>query len=179
MISLITFDDLKDLKYIADSVRNVSIWPQFVSESELMDVKPWIGDGLLLEIIDQASTTPPMISTTNQKLLDGGTYTYQSRTYYFQGLKNCIAYYAFARYTNRSSFNYTAAGIVQKDSDFSTPATTKDIQRMETESRLKADAIKCEIMTFLNRNSADYPLWAGSCRDSSCNQSRPFTVLGS
>ena len=178
MISLITFDDLKELKYIADSVKNVTSWPQFVSEAQMLDVKPWLTDGLLLEIIGQASTDPTTISAANQTLLDGGTYTYQSKTYFFQGLKTCIAYYAFARFTNRTAFNYTAAGIVQKDSDFSTPASSKDIQRLETEARLKGDALKCEIVTFLNRNSVSYPLWAGKCSDSSCIQSRPFIVLG-
>jgi len=178
MIALVTKADLDNFKYIADSIKNATTWPQFVSEAQLLDVKSWLTDALLLEIVGQASTLPTTISINNQKLLDGGTYTYLSKTYYFQGLAACIIYYAFARFTNRTSFNYTAAGVVLKDSDFSTPATTKDIQRLETEARLTADAIKCEIITFLNRNSVNYPLWAGKCSNSSCSQNRPFLILG-
>jgi len=178
--SLVTKADLDGYKYIADSVKNHVTWPQFVSEAQLLDVKSWLTDALLMEIIGQAETLPPTISATNQKLLDGGTYSYGGYTYYFQGLKACIIYYAFARFTNRTSFNYTAAGIVVKDSDFSTPITDKIMQRLETEARLTADAIKCEIVTFLNRNYIDYPLWgnkACGCAGT-CNDSRPFTVVG-
>jgi hypothetical protein len=180
MISLATLPDIQSLKYICDSVKNSTSWVQFCSEAQLLDVKPWLTDALLLEIIGQASTLPTTISAANQALLDGGTYIYNSKTYFFQGLRNCIAYYAFARFTNRTSFNYTAAGIVVKDSDFSKPITDKMMQRLETESRLTADAIKCEIMTYLNRNYILYPLWADKASGcgSTCYGSRPFTVLG-
>lgn len=179
MISLVTLADIQDLKYIHDSVKNSASWPQFVAEAQMLDVKVWLTDALLLEIIGQASTLPTTISAANQTLLDGGTYSYQSRTYYFQGLKNCIAYYAFARFTNRTPYNYTAAGIVIKDSDLSTPATDKQIQRLETEARLTAEAIKCEVIAYLNRNYTLYPLWADrGCCSSSCVDGRPFYVVG-
>lgn len=179
MIALVTKADLDQYKYVADSVKNSTSWPQFVSEAQMLDVKNWLGDALLLELVGQM-TTPPF-SAANQALLDGGTYTYLSHTYHFQGLKACIIYYAFARFTNRTPFNYTAAGIVVKDSDLSTPATTKDIQRMETENRLIAESIKCEIITYLNRNYLLYPLWGDSpyCKcGSQCSDNRPFKVIG-
>jgi hypothetical protein len=121
---------------------------------------------------------PTTISALNQTLLDGGTYTYLTKTYFFQGLKACIVYYAFARFTNRTSFNYTAAGIVVKDSDLSTPATDKQIQRLETEARLIAEAIKCEVIDYLNRNYSSYPLWDNCGCGSTCDDYRPFTAVG-
>jgi hypothetical protein len=178
MISLVQKSDLDNYKYVADSVKNSTSWPQFVSEAQMLDVKPWLTDALLLEIIGQASTLPTTISAANQALLDGGTYVYGTKTYFFQGLKAAILYYAFARFTNRTAFNYTAAGIVLKDSELSTPVSDKVIQRLETEARLTADALKCEIITYLNRNSALYPLWEGKCGSSDCSSSRPFTIMG-
>ena len=180
MIALVQKADLDNLKYINDSVKNHTTWIQFVMEAQLLDVKNWLTDALLLEIIRQSETLPTTVTAENQKLLDGGTYIYNSKTYYFQGLKNCIAYYAFARFTNRTSFNYTQAGIVVKDSDFSTPVTDKVMQRLETEARLTADAIKCEIILYLNRNYDLYPLWgdkACGC-GGRCSDNRPFIVLG-
>jgi len=177
MIALVVKADLDDYKYIADSVKNSTSWPQFVSEAQMLDVKPWLSDALLLEIVGEF-TTPP-ISAANQTLLDGGTYTYQTRDYFFQGLKACIMYYAFARFTNRTAYNYTAAGIVIKDSDLSTPVGDKIIQRMETEARLTAEAIKCEIVVYLNRNHTLYPLWEDrGCGCGSCTDNRPFIVVG-
>lgn len=180
MINLVQKADLDVYKYIADSVKNSTSWPQFVSEAQMLDVKVWLGDSLLMEIIGQESTLPKTISADNQILLDGGSYTYNSRTYHFQGLKAAIIYYAFARFTNRTAYNYTAAGIVIKDSDLSTPVGDKIIQRMETEARLTADAIKCEVMLFLDRNYLLYPLWRENvCGCSRCSGDRGvFKVFG-
>lgn len=180
MIALVSLTDLQSLKYICDSVKNSTSWPFFVSEAQLFDVKVWLGDGLLNEIALQASTSPQSFSAANELLLDGGSYVYQTKTYLFQGLKNCIIYYAFARFTNRTAFNYTAAGIVVKDSDLSTPISDKVMQRLETESRLMADAIQCEIITFLNRNYVNYPLWrnqGGTC-GSNCGSNGRIQIVG-
>lgn len=176
--NLVTKADLDGYKYVADSVKVATSWTQFVSEAQLLDVKVWLGDPLLMELIAQKDTGT--LTALNNKLLDGGTYTYGSYTYYFQGLKACIIYYAFARFTNRTAFNYTAAGIVVKESDFSTPISDKVMQRLETEARLTAEALKCEVVTYLNRNSDDYPLWSAwykSC-SSKCADNRPFRVIG-
>jgi hypothetical protein len=187
MTNLVTKTDLDQYKYIADSTKNSTSWPQFVSEAQLLDVKVWLGDALLNEIITQASTLPTTISADNQILLDGGAYQYplpvvaNTRTYLFQGLKAAIIYYAFARFTNRTAYNYTAAGIVIKDSDLSTPVGDKIVQRLETEARLTAEAIKCEITLFLDRNYSLYPLWRdGECHcGGSCQDNRGvFKVIG-
>jgi len=179
MIALVQKSDLDKYKYVADSTKNSVSWPQFVSEAQLLDVKIWLGDALLDEIINQASTLPTTISADNQTLLDGGSYTYQSRTYLFQGLKAAIIYYSFARFVNRTSVNFTAAGVVVKDSDFSTPASDKQIQRIETEARLTAEAIKCEVIAYLNRNYKLYPLWNnGNCCGTRCSDNRPFLIVG-
>lgn len=168
MIALVTKADLDKYKYVADSVKNSNIWPQFVSEAQLFDVKNWIGDALLSELEDQS----PAFSVANTFLLDGGSYVFQTHTYMMQGLKAAIIYYAFARFTNRSAFNYTAAGIVVKDSDLSTSISDKVMQRLETEARLMGEAIKCEVILFLNRAYATYPLWKDSaCCNVSCGGS--------
>jgi hypothetical protein len=163
MTPLISFSDIENLKYIADSVRNSGVWSQFVVEAQMLDVKQWLGDAFLNELMSQKATDPETLTTANLNLLNGGSYVYQTKTYLFQGLKTCIAYYAFGRFTNRMPFNYTAAGIVLKDSDLSTPVSDKVVQRLETEARLTADAIKEETILFLNRNRATYPLWSSSC----------------
>ena len=177
MTPLITLSDLQVYRHIADSVRNSTIWPQFVIESQLLDIKSWLGDALLNELMTQQNTSPDSLSAENIILLSGGSYLYSDKTYLFSGLKSCIIYYAFARFTNRSFVNYTAAGIVVKDSDYSTPVSDKVIQRIETESRLIGDSIREETIMYLNRNHTLYPLWTSSC--TRYFQRRPtFTVIG-
>jgi hypothetical protein len=167
MTPLVTIADLAAYKHIADSVKNSIVWPQFGIEAQLFDVKAWLGDALLAEIMDEAQTSPPSLSDKNKALLDGGKYTYSNRTAYFQGLRACIMYYAFGRYTSRQPFNYTAAGITVKDTDFSTPASDK--------ATLMGASIKDEIVLYLRRNSKDYPLL--KCTRTG-GQARTFNVIG-
>jgi len=178
MTALVTLADAQAYKYIADSIKNSAVWPQFVSEAQLLDVKIQIGDALLNELVTQFDAGT--LTADNLTLLNGGSYVYLTRTYLFQGLKAAILYYAFGRFTNRTPYNYTAAGITIKDSDLSTPASDKTIQRMETEARLTADAIMCEVILFLNRNYTLYPLWADfGCGGKICDDSRGvFKVIG-
>lgn len=175
MEALVTINDLLGYKYISDSVRNSAIWPQFVIEAQLLDIKSFLGDPLLSEINDQASSSPISYSTENQILLDGGKYTYNSKSYLFQGLKACIIYYAFARFESKGTYNHTAMGIVVKASDYSDPASDKAIQRLSTENTMIADAIREEIILYLTRNSALYPLFE-CCHVK--RQSRTFNVIG-
>lgn len=175
MIALVTISDLAAYKYIADSVKNSAVWPQFVSEAQMLDVKVWLGDGLLNELITQAQTSPTSFSALNTTLLDGGAYTYQTKTYLFQGLKAVIMYYAFARFTSRQPYNYTAAGITVKDTDFSTPASDKAVQRLSTEALLTGSSLKDEVLLYLRRNANSYPLFRCSNKT---GRPRTFYVIG-
>jgi len=175
MTPLVTTADLAAYKYIADSVKNSAVWPQFVSEAQMLDVKCWLGDALLAELITQAETSPESFSALNSTLLNGGSYTYQTKTYLFQGLKAAIIYYAYARFTSRQPYNFTQAGITVKDTDFSTPASDKAVQRLATEALLTAAALKDEIVLYLNRFSSSYPLYSCSSKNS---RPRTFLVIG-
>ena len=175
MTALVTISDLANYKHIADSARNSTLWPLCVSEAQELDVKIWLGDALLNELITQAETSPTSFSTLNNTLLNGGSYTYQSNTYMFQGLKAAIIYYAFSRFTSRSPYNYTTAGITVKDSDLSTPANDKAIQRLSTEAMLTAAALRDEVALYLRRNSTSYPLFK-TC--SQATKPRTFYVMG-
>ena len=73
MKALVTFEDLNDYKLVADSVKNQTIWPEYVSEAQWFDVKSWLGDCLLNESITQASTSPESFTAANLLLLDGGS----------------------------------------------------------------------------------------------------------
>jgi len=175
MEPLVNKTDLSKFKHVADSVKNSVIWPQVVLEAQNLDVKYWLGDGLLIELMTQAATDPVDYSDANELLLNGGEYTYNNKSYLFQGLKACIIYFAFARFTGRSPYNHTAAGVTVKDSDFSTPASDKAIQRLVTEYKLTAESIKDEVVLFLKRKATEYPLFRSGAHGS---RPRTFTVIG-
>ena len=174
MTNFVTISDLANYRLISDSVKNATMWPMCVQEAQHFDVRPWLGDALMNEIDEQLTTSPTSLSTANAALMNGGTYTVDGVNYIFQGLKACIIYYAFARFTTRAPFNYTAAGITVKDTDFSTPASDKSLQRLTTQEYLNATTLRDEVRQFLSRNSTDYPLYKGT------GQTRPrtFQVIG-
>lgn len=175
MVQLVNKADLGNYKHVADSVKNNAAWEQFVQEAQYLDVKYWLGDVLLSELLTQANETPPAFSEANTLLLDGGKYTYQSKTYLFQGLKACIVYFAFARFISRTSVNITAAGVTVKESDYSNPANDKTIQRMSSEAFLTATSYREDVQTFLRRNSQNYPLAKCSTKT---GRPRTFFVIG-
>jgi hypothetical protein len=175
MQALVTKTHLDAYKHIADSVRNVATWPQYVVEAQMFDVKHWLGDALLNELLEQAAGSPEAITPANETLLAGGSYVYNAKTYIFGGLRACIVYYAFARFISRSPYNFTAAGITVKDSDFSTPASDKAIQRMATEAMLAATSLRDEVKVFLSRNPTTYPLYEPG---NTTSRPRTFHVLG-
>jgi len=59
---------------VADSVKNLTIWGQFVLEAQQFDVKNWLGDALLNELSNQA--VPDTFTALNLTLLNGGSYSY-------------------------------------------------------------------------------------------------------
>ncbi len=175
MTSLVTLSDLAAYKYIQDSIKNSATWSLSVSEAQQLDVKIWLGDSLLNELISQFSTSPESLTALNNTLLNGGTYVYQSNTYLFQGLKAVIIYYAWGRFISRAPFNFTQAGITIKDSDLSTPATTKDVQRLSTEAMLTASSLRDEVVLYLKRNATSYPLYNSANRPI---RPRTFYIMG-
>ncbi len=175
MASLVTQTDLSKYRSIAESVKNNSLWEQSVLEAQLLDIKIWLGDELLNELDEQISASPSELTDDNNLLLNGGKYIYQTRTYLFQGLKAVIIYYAFSRFISRSSYNFTQAGVTIKDTDFSTPATDKAIQRLSTEAMLTASSLKDEVILYLRRNSTKYPLFR--CNNDN-GRPRTFYVIG-
>jgi hypothetical protein len=145
---------------MAASINNDNLLDQCVYESMLYDIQSFLGPALFYEIASQIESDT--LTTLNTALLDGSTYTYNSQTISFQGIKAALCLYAFARYTRRSGIHFTATGPVTKESDFSEPISEKTRQRLSSDDTNLADALKLEVIDYLNRTAASYPLW--TCR---------------
>jgi hypothetical protein len=142
---------------MADSIKSEQLLDQCVMEGMFYDIQKVLGMALFHEIVEEYDANN--LSTENKLLMNGGAYTWCEKTLAFQGLKACLAYYAFARYTKRTGVHYTATGIVEKTSDFSDPVSDKTRTRLAGDDFAIAEALKIEIVEFLNRNFEDYPLW--------------------
>lgn len=159
MINLVTKSDFAPYKYFANSIKSEQSLDQCIQEAQLFDIKKWLGDALLKELCDQKATSPESLSTLNELLLDGGNYTYNSETYTLTGLKACIIYYSISRYIKFDSVKLTATGIVKKEDIYSSPVDDKTIHSLANNEREKAEALRLEIILYLNRFATSYPLW--------------------
>jgi hypothetical protein len=172
MKPLLNKTNLGRFRYISDAIKSDSQLDQCITEAQIFDVKKWLGDALLYELVSQYESNN--LTALNNTLLEGGNYTVDSTTYTFSGLRACIIYYAWARYIKRDSIKFTATGVVKKDADFSEPATLKELQMLSADATASGDALKLEIMDYLNRKSTDYPLW--NCR--SKTRTKTFKIVG-
>jgi len=106
--------------------------------------------------------------TWNAKLLDGGTYVYNSVTYFYEGLKYVLAYFAYARYVKISSKKDTATGFVSKQFEDSRQIN------ISKELNLHKDFIKIafkyweECQKFLSANSSEFSYYYADSLPSRC-----------
>lgn len=167
MKNLVVKSDFAPYKYFANSIKSEQSLDQAIQEAQLFDIKKWLGDALLNEICSQADDSPPSLTTLNSFLLDGGNYIYQNDTYSLTGLKTCIIYYSIARYVKFDSVKFTATGVVKKEDIYSQPVDDKTLQSISHNEWEKAEALRLEIIEYLNRFSNSYPLW--NCRNKKRN----------
>lgn len=138
---------------------------QSIREAMMFDIQPILGQPLFYDIVQKFDAG----DTDYDDLLDGAEYEYRENDIYFQGVKKALVYYSFARYIKRDGVKFTVAGAVHKVDDFSDPVTDKTRQRLSSDDYANAEALKLEIIQYLNTEIDNYPLW--SCG----NKSRKVT----
>jgi len=159
MINLVTKTDFATYKYFANSIKAEQSLDQSIQEAQLFDIKKWLGDAFLHDLCSQKGTSPESLTTLNEFLLSGGNYTYEDETYSLTGLKSCIIYYSIARYIKTDSVKFTATGIVKKEDVYSQPIDDRTMQSLSHSEWEKAEALRLEIIQYLNRFETSYPLW--------------------
>ena len=87
-----------------------------------------------------------------------------------------MAYSVHARYVLRSSVSLTQYGAVVKESDYSTPASAKQIAEIKGLSESSAEAIKQSIVELLTKKQSDYPLY--KCGNTFAKRRQIFRTIG-
>lgn len=94
----------------------------YITEAEMMNVKPVLGDKLFHALLaDENDKNEQFV-----QLLNGGAYTSQDAIYSFAGLKAAISYYVFAKNVMVGDFQPTRYGMVMKESDYSSHISTAE-----------------------------------------------------
>jgi hypothetical protein len=133
-----------------------------IRAAQNIDIEPLLGNEFYYDMVQNRD------NDNYKALLNGGNYTYQNRTYYFDGLRAAIACYAYARYAQNANVVSTPFGMQTKSAqEYATTASNKDVQGVCNEKRNEGLKYLSDCLLFLNRNESTYPLW----RNEACGSS--------
>jgi hypothetical protein len=108
-----------------------------------------IGDDLYAELETQYGTTPQSFSVANTTLL---TYIYKF-----------LAWQAYQFWTVKANVKDTRAGFRIHKEDNSDPASDKQLAEIIRDAKMWAQTQKEKMVSFLDDNYTDYPLWEYNC----------------
>lgn len=161
---LITQDDIKVYRPTAE-LDQERIVP-FIREAQTLDLKPVLNDVFYYDFVKKFNNDAADEYEVYQEFLNGKEYTYAGDTYFFDGLKPMLCYYALARFVASNPVNITRAGIVTKTNQQSQPVDGGTLRAAVNELRSSAVFYQAEVIKFLERNPTDYPLWQTEGADS-------------
>lgn len=141
---LVTNDQCARYKMISSSPHALKSLDRFLEEAQNVDLEPILGDTFLEDLQEDPE-----------------------KVKYPEVLKKIVpllVYLSYARYLVSRNVVDTPFGMVQKESEFSTPVSDKTLLRMITQTREVAKYYEEKLIKFLQDNKTDYPLWRG-CHD--------------
>ena len=106
-ILLINRAKIAQYKQIAKSVYD-DVLNQNILEAQFQDLRHLLGERLYYDLLANAT------SSTYTDLLNGGVYTINGIARTNEGLKKCLVYYAFARYSMFGGVTDTPFNMVEK-----------------------------------------------------------------
>ncbi|TDO68823.1 hypothetical protein EV143_1187 [Flavobacterium chryseum] len=128
----------------------------FINEAQEFDLKPLVEEDFYFDLLAKKD------ELTYKKLIDGGSYTFNTRSYSFQGLATVISYFSYARFVMNSSAVSTSHGMVVKTTPNSTPLTLEERKNFWYKKREEANLMMIDVVKFIERNISDFPSWNSS-----------------
>jgi NMD protein affecting ribosome stability and mRNA decay len=161
--TILTPDEFRAFLDVSKSSKDETVVNRAIRDAQNTDIVSLLGFEFYSYIINNLDDVDVLA------LLDGDTYEYDSKTYFNVGLKQVVAYYAYAKYILVAGQKDTPFGLVQKNSQNSEHISTARIKEIATSTKQSAYEYWVQVQLFLDRNSANYPLWSSSCSVSKRN----------
>ena len=153
---LINIDDIKQFRPVSVEQKRADA---YILEAQENDLRPVLNDALYRDFINKVFDSGSGDYAKYQELLNGTTYTINSQTVDFPGVKPMLCYFALARIVMNNQINITSYSIVQKNIDQSTPVENSTIKMLVTELRSVAISYQNRLQDFLREKQATYPLY--------------------
>ncbi len=122
----------------------------------------FLGQELFEALKDDYEASPSLATQKYYDLYHGSTYAVNGRNYTHQGIKAVLAYFTYARYVAASGLQSTKYGLVQKENEFSSPASSAAVARIIAQAKSGAIVYQERVRLFLNEKKSTYELWYGA-----------------
>lgn len=149
---LITSSEVLELARSMSTNIDKSNIETFIDESEQLDVKPAIGDQMFIKLLEGISFG---------RLMNGGRYESNGKSYMFSGLKKALAYYVYARLVKNGNGVQTRFGFVQKDDEYSSKSDLKERIAAYNDAFFIADKYLKECLRYMEANPTVFPEYIG------------------
>jgi hypothetical protein len=134
---------------------------RFVYEAQFIDLRELMCEAFYNDLVSNYT------EAIYQNLLVGGSYTFEDKTYYYEGLEICLSYFAYARFISESNIQSTSFGMVRKNSQESERASQRELEAIAQKNTERALLLFQSTKLFLDRNEETYTFW--ECNDCDTN----------
>lgn len=158
MEHLITIEELRQLgRPISKQIDNEKLL-SYIYETERLSIKPVLGDELFAKVVKAASEWKQGdIDEKVKLLLDGGEYTDCNGHYHmFSGLRMAMSYFVYAQYVMDGDFQLTRAGVVMKNSEYSSHVSSKERSDCYNNALSAAHGFLNETMGYVRHAYPEY-----------------------
>lgn len=162
---LILLSDITAVKPLSVNTNETKKVNPNILEAQEFDLKPVLGDEMYLKLLEEKANSFP--DTLYADLWNGKEYTYNNDKYVFQGIKQALIYWSYARIITNLGQDDTAFGVMQKLNDYSQQVDSKTLAMRIKQAQSGAVAFQNDFIAYLDRKREDYPLWQkwASCPD--------------
>ena len=140
---IITTEDIRAIRPIAENVNDVKRLVPYIDECEKLYLLPSVGAVQFKKIEDK--------SIANYSVLMDGGY-YDNDTKYFVGLRAAMGYLVYSRFVRNQNVNATAFGIVVKQGQFSETVDEKTIVRTANDAEKIGLEYLRQVVDYINSN---------------------------
>ena len=138
---LITYKEVHELARKMSQHIEADRIDMYIREAENMDLKPVLGDGLMIAIKGNPSAF--------KALLNGGVYVDRNGVKKsFEGLKSALAYFTYARFVRNDDGHVTRSGFMVKDNEHSARTSETEKERAYNDAVSIARRYLNECMEF-------------------------------
>jgi hypothetical protein len=167
--------DLKIEKAYVSNLFQIAIgfdntdFDKYIREAIEFDIQELFCEEFFYKIFYSETDNPEIT-----KLLEGGSYEYESKIYNFRGLKDVIAYFTYARFVMNSNVSSTSHGFVHKVNPHSEALSFQERKDYKEKNRIEANKLFAKIQLFLERNIDQYPIYKRCIKDCKPKSNRTF-----